>query len=194
MKSIEIKRPQTVHKLNPIIEKRWSARAFSDTAISEDTLNHLLEAASWAASSMNEQPWHYIYAFRGTEGFKTLHDCLLKGNQPWAENAAVLMVCLAKKHFDRNGKVNRHAMHDTGAANTTMMLQAADLDIYGHMMGGFDPEKTIEALKIDTEKWEVACFIALGYLDSYETLEEPFREREIAPRSRKTVDTFSQQV
>jgi nitroreductase len=75
-------------------------------------------------------------------------------------------------------------MHDTGAANTTLLLQAAELDIYGHMLGGFDMQKTISEFSIDDD-WEVACFIALGYLGSPDNLEEPFKTREITPRTRK---------
>lgn len=84
-------------------------------------------------------------------------------------------------------------MHDAGAANTQLLLQAAHQDIYGHMMGGFDMEKTIETFNIP-ENIEPVCFMVLGYLDKAETLEEPFKSRETAPRNRKSVEEFATEV
>jgi nitroreductase len=183
-----IKTPATRYPVNELLLKRWSARAFSDQPITPDTLNTLFEAASWAASSMNEQPWIYLYAHRqDTENFQRFHDCLMPGNQLWAQNAAVLVLSLARKNFLGNGKPNRHSLHDVGAANTTLLLQAAHEDIYGHMMGGFDMARTIETFHLP-ENIEPACFIALGHLSHPDTLDEPFRSRELAPRSRKSLD------
>ena len=192
--SKEIKKATPSYDVHELITKRWSARSFSNRPIDQETLEKLFESASWAASSMNEQPWKYIYAHRNTSGFDRLHDCLMDGNQPWAKHGAVLLLALAKKKFDRNGKENRHAMHDVGAANTTLLLQAAHDDIYGHMMGGFHMDKTIETLGIDTEVWEPACFIALGYLDEAEALPEPFKTRELTPRERKSVSSFTESI
>lgn len=194
MKSKTIKTPNTTHQVSPFITQRWSARSFADQVITTDSLHTLLEAASWSASSMNEQPWKYLYAFRGTQGFDRMHTCLMDGNQPWAANASVLLLSLAKRTFDRNGKQNRHAMHDLGAANTTLLLQAADMDIFGHMMGGFHMDQTVDEFQIDTELWEPSCFIALGYLDEPEKLEEPFLTRETTPRQRKPISEFSQEI
>ena len=191
MKSIDTKTPEIKHNVAAFITKRWSARAFAHRSISESELSTLFEAASWAASSMNEQPWHYLYAHRGTHAFEQMAASLMDGNRVWAENAAVLVLSLAKRHLDRNGKPNRHYLHDTGAANTTLLLQAAELDIYGHMMGGFYMDKAIETFNIDTAIWEPACFIALGFLDDPETLEEPFRTRELTHRTRNDVSTFT---
>lgn len=180
--------------VNELIKKRWSPRSFAEQEISNDSMETILEAGTWAASSMNEQPWKYVYAFKGSEGFDKLASCLVPGNQSWAQNGAVLLMSLAKKKFDYKDRPNRHAMHDVGAANSTLMLQAADLDIYGHMMGGFDKDKTIAEFNIDTDEWEVACFIVLGYLDEPEKLDEPLRTREKATRSRKAVHEISQQI
>jgi len=187
------KTPETKYPISELITKRWSARSFADNTIAEETVEHLFEATSWTASSMNEQPWKYIYAHKGTAGFEKMASCLMGGNKVWAENGAVLMLALAKKKFS-NGNVNRHAMHDVGAANTTLLLEAAALDIYGHMMGGFHFKETLEAFEIDSEEWEPACFIVIGYLDSPEKLEEPFKSREIAPRSRKSVSEITEQL
>lgn len=180
--------------LNHLIKERWSPRAFGEQTISDQDLETLSEAASWAASSMNEQPWKYIIAKRGSEAFNKMVTALMQGNQSWAKNASHLVISLAKKHFDRNGKVNRHAMHDVGAANTTMLLQAKELDIYGHMMGGFVSSKAEELFDVDADKWEIACFIALGYKGEATQLDEPLRARELAERTRKPTSVFTQHL
>lgn len=189
--SMESKKPNTEHKISNLIAKRWSARSFKKQVLTEVEIKTILEAASWAASSMNEQPWHYLVAENGTESFDKMIDCLMGGNQPWAKNAPLMLVSLTKKTFDRNNTENRHAMHDAGAANTTLLLQAAELDIFGHMMGGFHYDKTLETFNIDGSEFEIACFIALGHLDAPEALEEPFRSRETASRTRKSISEFS---
>lgn len=194
MKSIEVKTPATKYNVAPFITKRWSARAFSNQPISDDMMATLFEAASWAASSMNEQPWMFYYAHQGSEAFTRMAACLMDGNKVWAENSAVLVLSLAKRKFERNGTQNRHAMHDIGAANSTLLMQAAEMDVYGHMMGGFHLDKALEAFNIDTEEYEPACFIALGYLGEADTLEEPFQGRELAPRNRKELSEFTQKL
>lgn len=183
--------PSGVHQL---LAKRWSARAFNGKPISKTELNTLFEAASWSASSMNEQPWKYLYAHKqNIESFDKLWSCLLPGNQPWTTKGSVLILSLAKKNFYYKNRPNRHYMHDAGAANTQLLLQAAHQDIYGHMMGGFDMEKTIETFNIP-ENLEPVCFMVLGYLDKAETLEEPLKSRETAPRNRKSVEEFATEV
>lgn len=172
-----------------LIKNRWSARAFSEQNLREEDLLTLIEAASWAPSSVNEQPWRYRYGLRGTAVFKRLWECLLVGNQPWAKNAAALLLCTAKKNFVRNGQPNKHALHDTGMANAHFMLQATQMDIYGHIMAGYNGVQLREDFHLPEDEEDV-CIIALGYLGTPEQLEEPFRTREITPRSRKAVEEF----
>ncbi len=172
-----------------LIKNRWSARAFSSQNLSDEHLLTLIEAASWAPSSINEQPWRYRYGLRGTGTFELLWECLLGGNQPWAKNAAALLLCTAKKTFARNGQPNRHAAHDTGMANAFLMLQATQMGIYGHIMAGYDPVKLKEAFHLPEEEDDI-CIIALGFLGDPDQLEEPFRTREITPRSRRAVEDF----
>ena len=171
------------------IRNRWSPRSFSDKQLSEEELNTLFEAASWAFSANNGQPWTYIYAFKGSEGFEKLVDCLMPGNQLWAKNASVLMLNVANKMMGE--RPNHSAKHDAGAANATLALQAISMGIYSHLMGGFSAEKAIEAFGIDTEKQEPIVMIALGYLGEAEKLEEPFLSRELAPRTRKSLEEFT---
>jgi len=172
-----------------IIKNRWSARAFSDQNLTEVHLLTLIEAASWAPSSINEQPWRYRYGLKGTFAFGQMWDCLMIGNQPWAKDAAAMVLCTAKKTFEKNGKDNRHAMHDTGMANAFLMLQATQMGIYGHIMGGYDPDKIRKTFQLPDDEEDV-CIIALGFLGSPEQLEEPFRTREVTPRSRRAVEDF----
>jgi nitroreductase len=191
---MSVKIAETKHPVIDLIKQRWSARSFSDKPISENDLHTILEAASWAFSANNAQPWEYIYAHRSdTDAFHQLHSCLLGGNQPWTKNAAILMCVCAHKKLD-NGHDNRAAKHDVGSANATLMLQATQMDIYGHVMGGFDPAKAVETLKIDTEIMEPVVFIALGYLDTPEKLEEPFKTRELTPRTRKPLSDFAKRL
>ena len=182
---MSIKIAKTEHPVLDVIKNRWSARSFSDKLISEKDLHTLFEAASWAFSANNAQPWEFVYAHKeDKEAFEKMHSCLVGGNQPWTKNAAVLMAVLAHTKLE-NGQENKAARHDVGSANTTLMLQATSMDIYGHVMGGFDVKKAVELLNIDTNVMEPVVFIALGYLDSPEKLEEPFKTRENTPRTRK---------
>lgn len=188
--SLPIKHAKTTHNIHPLIAKRWSARSFSEKSIDPAILSSTFEAASWASSSMNEQPWEYWYVTKkDAPKFDLFSSLLMDGNKSWAKHADVLILCLAHKNFEKNGQFNRHYMHDCGAANTNLLLQAAEFDIYGHMLGGFHMDKTIETLAI-SDQLEPVCFIALGYLDAPEKLEEPFLTRELSPRSRKEQSLF----
>jgi nitroreductase len=182
-----IKEATTTYPVHELVRKRWSARSFSEKPFTPEVVYTLIEAASWAPSSLNEQPWSYLYAFKGTPGFDAIWSCLLPGNQPWTKEAAVLMVCLASKIFTKTGQVNRHYMHDCGMANATMLLQATSMGIYGHVMGGYDRQQTRTLFDL-SEYEEDICFIALGYLDTPEKLAEPFKTRELTPRQRKPLE------
>jgi nitroreductase len=189
--SISIKEGKSERPVNSLLLNRWSARSFAHQQISEQELETILEAASWAPSAMNEQPWRYIAALKqNPDGFKSLLNCLAPGNAIWAKNAAVLILCYAKKTYTQNGNLNISAGHDTGMANQNLLLQAISMHIYGHIMGGFDKNKARLDFNLN-EDMEPICIIALGYLGEAEQLEEPFKEREITPRSRKPLSEFS---
>ncbi|WP_400192236.1 nitroreductase family protein [Hymenobacter sp. B81] len=190
MEVLETKQAPTQRPVHELIRSRWSPRAFTQQPVAQETLEQVFEAASWAFSAMNEQPWRYVYAHRSdTAAYQRLLDCLLPGNQPWARHAPVLMVALMKTHYD-NGQLNRTAMHDVGAANATLMLEATALGLSGHVMGGFDYAKTREALNLP-DTLDPVAFLALGYRGAADELDEPFRSREQAPRSRKPVAAFA---
>lgn len=188
--SQQIKAAKTEHQIEPLLLKRWSPRSFSEQAISVEQLHELFEAASWAASANNEQPWKYVYALKGTPAFEQLWETLKSGNQPWAKDAAALVVSLQRNTFQKNGNPNGKAMHDVGMANAQLVLQAAARDIYAHMMGGYEREP-LKALLAEEETVEPVVVIALGYLGEAEALEEPYKSRELAPRTRIPVKEFT---
>ncbi len=189
LESMIVKEAQTQFPVHELLRRRWSARSFSEQPIAEEVLHTLLEAASWAPSSMNEQPWVYLFAHKGDAAYERMAECLMTGNR-WAAEAPLMLLSLARKNFSSNNQPNRHALHDVGAANANLLLQAASLDIYGHQMGGFHMEQTIESFNLAPDL-EPVCFIALGYLDEPGKLDEPFRTREVTPRSRKSITAFS---
>lgn len=180
---------KTKYTIHPLLEKRWSPRAFTTEPVKEEDVNEIFTGASWAASAMNEQPWQYVYALRDTPGFDTLWECLMPGNQPWTKNAAVLLVALQRNTYEKNGKPNKLAMHDVGMANAQLLLQATAKDIYGHLMAGFDAEKVKKELDLGEEVTPV-CMGALGCLGDADDLEEPYKSRESAPRTRKPLEEF----
>jgi nitroreductase len=179
-----IKEAVTAHPVAGFIRERWSARAFADMPIPEEQMATIFEAATWASSSMNAQPWRFVYGNKGDTVFNGLFDVLMPGNQPWAKNAAVLIAVIAHLRHGTANAVNTHAMHDVGAAQILLLLQARELGIYGHQMGGFYRDKAREFLGLNDD-YEIATIIALGYLGDPEQLTEPFRSRELMSRSRK---------
>jgi len=187
MDILEIKETITDLKLHPLIEKRWSPRAFSNEAIDEQDLEKIFTAASWAASSMNEQPWQYIYATKDTPEFEQLLQCLNPGNQSWSKNAPVIFVALYRTVYRKNNRPNRSALHDLGMANAQLLLQATALNIYGHLLGGFDSSK-LEQFLSPGDELVPFCMGVLGYLGDPDILEEPHKTREVAERKRNSLD------
>jgi len=179
------------HPIAPVLAARWSPRSFEDRPVPEDALRRVLEAARWAPSCNNAQPWHYLVTRRHAEpeAFRRLLDCLTPGNQAWVPLAPVLMLSVAKLAFP-NGNPNRHAWHDTGAASVSLALQAAALGLQAHQMAGFDPARARAAFAIP-EGFDPVAAIALGYPGPAELLPEPQRTRETQPRHRRPVAEFA---
>jgi nitroreductase len=182
--------PHTQYPVEDLLRERWSPVAFSEKPVETEKLCTVLEAAAWAASSFNEQPWSYIIATKDNPPeFERLLSCLAPGNQDWAKNAPVLMLSVAKLYFQHNGTQNRHALHDVGAASATLAIQATALGLYIHQMAGFDVAQAKQVYGI-AEGYEPIAAIALGYLGDPNTLAEKLQQRELAPRQRKTLETF----
>jgi nitroreductase len=181
-------KPQFAHELHPLLQRRWSPRAFSPQPVEEAQLLTLLEAARWAASANNEQPWRFIYAAKEQgKRYSKLFECLNERNQSWAKNAPALIMTLVKTHFEHNGQPNKWALHDLGLAVGNLTTQASALDLYVHNMAGFSAEKARELFDLPPDV-EPVTMIAVGYLGDPVQLPEPFKAREVAQQQRKTIE------
>lgn len=173
-----------------LLRRRWSPRAFADRLVEPEKLRGLLEAARWAPSSYNEQPWSFLVATKDDpENFQRLLSCLVEGNQAWAQFAPVLMISIARLNFAQNGQPNRHAFHDVGLAAENLVIQAMALDLMVHQMAGFYPDKAREVFRIPPG-YEPVAAIAVGYPGEPDRLPEKLRQRELAPRTRKMLREF----
>jgi nitroreductase len=172
--------------ITPLVE-RWSPRAYDPAAeLSDGDVRTLLEAARWAPSANNVQPWRFIVARRGTESFTTIHDALMGFNQAWADSAAALVVNIAEA-ADQAGEPRPWAKYDLGQAVAHMTVQAQHDGLHTHQMGGFDGARLAEAFGL-RDGLEIVSITAIGKVGDAATLPEPLREREVAPRSRKPLD------
>jgi len=184
------KRAETAYPVHDLIARRWSPRALDPKPVPEALLRSLLEAARWAPSAFNEQPWSFLVARReDAEGFAKMLDCLVEGNQTWARNAGVLMLTVVRSTFTRNDKPNRHAFHDLGLAAANLSLQAVEQGLVVHQMAGILPDRAREVYGVPGG-FEVATGIAVGYPGAAEALPEQLRAAETAPRERKPQSEF----
>ena len=178
------------YPIEEILRQRWSPRAFSDRNVEAKKLLSLFEAARWAPSSFNEQPWSFIVATKDKPAeHAQLLNCLMEKNQQWAKLAPVLMVSVARLNFEKTGKPNRHAFHDVGLAMGNLLVQATALGLFVHQMAGFSVDKVRETYDVPPD-FEPVAAIAVGYLTDPEVLPEAFREQELGPRSRKPIGSF----
>ena len=181
---------ETRYPIHELLRERWSPRAFADRMVEPEELRSLLEAARWAPSSFNEQPWSFIVATKEHPGeYERLLSCLVEGNIRWAQHAPVLMLSVAKLAFERNQKPNRHAFHDVGLAVENLVIQGMALGLFVHQMAGFHADKARELYGIP-EGHEPVAAMAIGYLDDPGRLPDDLREREVAPRFRKPLESF----
>lgn len=151
----------STNRVDPAFLKRHSPRSFADHPVDATDLEAVFEAARWAPSSYNEQPWRFVYA-TDVEDRERFLGAILEGNRDWAKDAPVLAFVLAKTSFERNNRENTHAWFDTGAAWMSLALQATKLGLATHAMGGIDYEKTREILAVP-EGFEVVCGLAIGH-------------------------------
>lgn len=191
MLTTDLKAADANPKVHDLIRQRWSPRAFSDKEVSTDDLASILDAGRWAASSYNEQPWRFIVATKkDSAAFQKLLSVLVPFNQDWAKSAPVLILVVAKKTFTHNRQPNRYALHDAGAALSTMALQATALGMHIHGMAGFDHDRARTEFGIPDD-YEIAAFAALGYAGSPDQLPEGMAKAELAPRQRKTLSELA---
>jgi nitroreductase len=180
----------TDHPVHELIRERWSPRAFADKAVPAEILRSLFEAARWAPSSSNEQPWAFIVATKDDHAAHAkLVSTLVEFNQAWAKHAPVVVIAVSELAFAHSGHPNRNAFYDTGAAVAHLTAEATARSLFVHQMAGFDPHKAIELFSIPSG-WEPIAAFVIGYPGDPQSLPESLRERELAPRTRKPLAEF----
>lgn len=178
---------KTDSPIHELLARRWSPRAFDERPIEPEPLRCLFEAARWAPSSSNEQPWRFVVATKADQAaYDRLLACLLEGNRKWAYRAPALILSVAHMNFEDDGRPNRHAFHDTGMAVENLLLQASSLGLVGHPMAGFDIERARAELKIPSG-YEPVAMIAVGYPGDPTVLPDYLQQREVALRERKSL-------
>lgn len=179
------KHADPAHPIHDVLAERWSPYAYADRPVSDADLKAIFEAARWAASSYNEQPWRWIVATKANPAeHERVLSCLVETNQAWAKDAPVLGLGVASLHFERNGKENAAALHDLGIAAGNIMTEATARGLRAHFMIGIVPERVRELFQVPDAFRPLTGF-ALGYPGEIETLPEAYRKRDEAKRTRK---------
>ena len=187
---MSIKKATPDYPIQPLLAERWSPYGFSDRGVAVADLRSLFEAARWAASSYNEQPWTYFVASKtDPPEFERLLSCLVEGNQEWAKAAPVLALGVVSRRFARNQKENRAAIHDLGLAAGNLLVEATARGLRVHQMIGILPDKAREVYGIP-EHHEAWTALAIGYEADPAQLPEELRERDTTPRQRKPLSQF----
>lgn len=185
-----VKHAAADYPIQEVLAQRWSPYAFEDRPVPRADLLSLFEAARWAPSSYNEQPWRYIVATRGDpEQFQRLLSCLVEGNQAWAQAAPVLALGVVSLRFALNGKDNRAAVHDLGLASGNLLVEATARGIAVHQMIGIRPDKAREVYRIP-DGYEAWTAMAIGYAGDPAKLPQRLQNRDLAPRKRKKLSEF----
>jgi nitroreductase len=175
-------------RLHSLITERYSPVIFSTKQVEEEKLRLLFDAARWAPSSYNEQPWRFIVGVKDQgENYENILDSLVEANQYWAKYAPVLALSFAKKNSTVKDKPNRFAQYDTGMAVGNLLAQATSMGLYVHQMGGYSREKVIKAFNIEDE-FEPMAAMAIGYKGDIELFPDDLKERELKKRVRKPLD------
>jgi nitroreductase len=187
---MNIKKATTDYPILNALAERWSPYGFEDRSVSEADLRSLFEAARWAASSYNEQPWNYLVATReNSQEFGRLLSCLVEANQAWAKAAPVLVLGVVSLRFAKNNQDNRAAVHDLGLAAGNLLVEATTRGLSVHQMIGILPDKAREVYRIP-EHFEVWTAMAIGYKADPAKLPDALKERDLAPRQRKPLREF----
>ena len=183
-----VKRATPDHPIQDTLAERWSPYGFSERPVGADDLCSLFEAARWAPSSYNEQPWRYLVATKDDAGeFSRLLSCLVEGNQAWAKSAPVLVITVARLSFTKNEKPNAAAIHDIGLASANLTFEATRRGLHVHQMIGILPDRVHELYEVP-EGYRAVTGIAIGHASDPATLDDRYRERDTTPRTRKPLD------
>jgi nitroreductase len=186
----DVKQAALDHPIHELIARRWSPYAFADRPVPVEDLRSLFEAARWAASSYNEQPWRYIVATKENPAeFERLLSCLVEGNQPWAKGAPVLALGCAVLKFAATNQPNAVALHDLGQASAALSVEATARGLFVHQMAGILPDRARELYQIPADA-QPFTGVAIGYLGNPDALPEAYRKRDLSPRQRKPLVEF----
>ncbi|MEM7112766.1 MAG: nitroreductase family protein [Chloroflexota bacterium] len=185
------KSAQTAHPIHDLLQERWSPRAFSGESIDKKTLTKLLEAARWAPSAFNSQPWRFIVAMRDdSEAFETMRGCLMPGNQRWTGETAVLIILAAQLQDEPGGKKRYLNYFNAGLAVAQMTIEAAANGLHTHQMAGIDRDKIRETYGVP-EEFAPLVGIAIGKLGDAASLPDDLRARENGDRTRKPLSEIA---
>ncbi len=176
--------------MHELITRRRSPVIFSSTPVSDGQVRLLVEAAQWAPSSFNQQPWRFVYAHRADrDEWDALFNLLLPGNQEWVKHRVpLLMLSLAERIIPGRNRENVYAQHDVGLATGNLLLQATAMDLFVHPMGGFDREQAVRVLEIP-EPYQPLTMFAVGYAGEADGIPEDMVIRDRAVRKRNSLDT-----
>ena len=183
------KHANTNHELHPELKKRWSPRAFSDKKVEKEKLQRIFEAARWAPSASNEQPWYFIVGEAGDETYKKIFDTLVEFNQLWVKTAPLVVLAIGKISSEKSGQENGWYKYDVGQAVAHLTFQATLEGLWVHQMGGYDAQKAGEVFEVP-EGYEVVSAFTLGYMGDYKVLHPNLQKMEVADRERKNTDDF----
>ncbi len=174
--------------INPLILNRWSARAMSGQTVSENELKSLFEAARWAPSSYNNQPWRFLYVTKEDSNWQKMFNLLVPFNQSWTQNAAVLILVLSARNYEHNKEFSKTHSFDAGAATQNLALQGSSIGLVVHVMEGFDYDKARSEFNIPQE-YDIEAMIVVGKPGSKEVLPSELQEKE-TPSDRRAIDDF----
>lgn len=184
------KKAITKNNINELIANRWSPRSFNEKTINQKDIDTLFEAASWAASAFNEQPWRFIYATNAQfENYQKILSTLVEWNQQWAKSAPFLCINIVKEKFSHNDTLNATAEYDLGQAVANMTVQSTEMGLHAHQMSGFDADKARELFNIP-QGYKAVSVIAIGHVGDPEKLSDDMKSSELAARTRKQLDEF----
>ena len=176
-------------KVHKVISDRWSPRAFDSVAVDYDKIHLLFEAAKWAPSSRNAQPWRFIFATNEMPDYKVFIDLMTEANQKWASTAPLLVMPLAQVISTYKNRPNRLAFYETGMAVGNLLAQATAMDLMVHQMSGYDHEKAKETLVIPT-RYEPMSILAIGYKGEPANLPSDVAAWEKRERTRMEISKF----
>lgn len=179
----------TQFDIHPLLKQRWSPRSFTDQNVSKESIQRIFEAARWAPSSSNDQPWRFIAGLKGDKTWNMIMDTLVEFNQKWAKLAPLLALSIGKKISDKSGKPSRTFSYDVGQSVAYITFQAMHEGLFVHQMGGFSSQKAAELFNIP-EDYQTLTAFAIGHKGSPDLLEENFAEMERSERKRNPASDF----